>query len=120
MIGVVLLLVALGLCVVLAVVFVVAARAKLAEREDLLREGGADDREIDEVRRHRPPIKGWLTCSGIAMVVLTTVGVLWFKGCQAWGESRRDAMELHLCTQAVDMQVDWFGMYWDQNKKLPA
>jgi hypothetical protein len=119
LIGVVLLLVALGLCIVLAAVFVAAARAKMTEREELLRDGGADDREIDEVRKHRPPIKGWLTCSGIALVLLTGLGGLWFKGCQAWGDRRREAMELQLCMQAVDMQIDWFGSYWDQNQRLP-
>jgi hypothetical protein len=119
MMGLVLLLAALGVSVVLVVVFMGLVRAKMAEREDLLRDGGADEQELVEARKHRPAIKGWMTCSAVVLVVLTALGTLWFKGCQLMGEAWEQSNHLEVCRESVAAQADWLGQYWDQHKKLP-
>jgi hypothetical protein len=120
LIGVVLLLAALGVSVVLALVFVAAARSRMKEREQLLVESAADPEELEEARKHRPPLTGWLACSGIALVLVTgTVGLL-VKSCSSIGRSMQQARDVAQCNQSLTMMAEWFGPYWDKNKKLPT
>jgi len=120
MIGWVLLFVAVGLSVVLVTVFLGAVRAKALEREELMRQGGADEEELEEARRHRPAVKGWLVCSGVVLVLVTVVCGVWIKGCQMMGRSIQDSRDLASCRDSLGGQADWVGVYWDKHRKLPG
>ncbi len=119
MIGIVLLLVALGVSVVLALVFITAARAKMKEREQLALASGAAPEELAEVSRHRPPLVGWLACSGVALILLTGTATLLVKGCSSMGRSIQQSQNLQQCNHSLMMMAEWFGPYWDKNKRLP-
>jgi hypothetical protein len=120
LIGWVLLLVALGLAVVLALVFIAAVRARMAEREELVRASGADREEIEEARRHRPAVRGWLTCSGIAALVAFVLIAAWVKGCQAIGRRAREQRDLQMCERSLAVEADSLGAFWDKHRRLPG
>ncbi len=120
MTGVLLLAAALGVSALLLAVFVVLVRARLKERAGLLAEEGLDGRQVEEKKKHRPALKPWLACSAVALVLCTTLAGLWFKGCQAIGRTVTRTRDLEMCRQSLTMQADWFGPYWDKNKKLPG
>ncbi len=120
MIGWVLLFLALGISVVLVLVFLGAVRSRMSERDELMREGGADQEELEEARAHRPALKGWLVCSGAILVVATGLCGMWIKGCQTMGRSIEEASDRSACERAVKMQADVVGVYWDKNRKLPS
>ncbi len=120
MTGILLLAAALGVSALLLAVLVVLVRAKLKERAGLLTEEDLDGREVEEKKKHRPALKPWLACSAVALVLCTAVAGLWFRGCQAIGRTVSRARDVEMCQGSVAMQADWFGTYWDKNKKLPG
>jgi hypothetical protein len=119
-IGIVLLFVALGVSCALVLVLVTVVRGILREREVAGRVESSGEEDVGAARRAPPPLKRWLACSGVAVVIVTAVAAIWFQGCQALGRARKRAQDLAYCSQSVAAQADWFGQYWDQKKQLPT
>jgi hypothetical protein len=124
--GIVLLLAALGVAAVLAAVLVAAVRARLAERARSAAEAGGESAGSAEGGAAAagplmpPALKPWLACSGVAVVVLVVLAMLWLKGCEAIGRARAGSENRELCRMALDAQWDWFGKFWDKHKRLPS
>ncbi len=118
--GLALLAAALTVSFLLVAVFVALVRARLKEREQLESGELADREELAAKKKHRPRLAPWLACSGAALVLCTALALLWLKGCQTLGRTVSQGQEQYACQESLAMQADWFGPYWDQNKKLPG
>jgi hypothetical protein len=122
MIGILLLLAALAVTGVLAAVLVVVIRAGLREREALARMNGPSvpTPQANEAGRPRKPaLVPWLVVSGIALVLLTFMGSLLLRSCQAIGERRVSELNQSACLTSTGELARWFAADWDQRKALP-
>lgn len=123
MMVIVLLLAALGITGLLAAILVVVVRARLREREELARANQPSvpgpEAVADVGAPRKPPLVPWLVASGIAVVVLTLVGGMVLRSCQAVGERRARARDLASCGALTQNLAQWFHADWEQRKALP-
>ncbi len=123
MIGITLLLAALGITGLLAVVLVVVVRSKLRERQTLAEANrpAAPASPAVEARAapRKPALVPWLVISAVAVGLLTLVGGGLLRGCQAIGQVQTRERDRWACQRSMQGVAQWFYSDWEQRKALP-
>jgi len=123
MIGIVLLLAALGITGLLAAVLVVVVRSRLRERAELAeanRPSVPASRAVEALAAPRKPaLVPWLVISAVAVGLLTLAGGGLLRGCQAIGQAQTRERDRWECQRSMQGLSRWFYTDWEQRKVLP-
>jgi hypothetical protein len=138
-IGILLLLAALGVTAVLAFILLAAVRARLRERAEAERAVKPEPPAAPPVRiaipgqpeqpappppppaagPKKPAFTPWAVASGIIVVLVTLMGGLILKSCEAIGARALEQRRQQECWNSLTALAQWFENDWETRKALP-